>query len=223
MATTIGDSISRVRNVLKAVKEDPFLTDRFIYSIILKYGKTLLKRQDDLKQIMKYQSLFEVLPCVELIEIDKVEACCSGIKSKCRIMRTKEKIPPPLEGSYGPLIRNITSIDSSIEMISTYPSTYVSLSNSTNFKYNKSKYFWYVDGHLYFPNIDWDAVRIEALFDGDVSHLKADSEPCALIQDSFFRIPDFLFSEVEQFAIKEILTAGQIPPDGADDNQNIFR
>ena len=71
MATTIGDSISRVRNVLKAVKEDPFLTDRFIYSIILKYGKTLLKRQDDLKQIMKYQSLFEVLPCVELIEIDK--------------------------------------------------------------------------------------------------------------------------------------------------------
>jgi hypothetical protein len=223
MATTIGDSISRVRNVLKAVKEDPFLTDRFIYSIILKYGKTLLKRQDDLNQIMKYQSLFEVLPCVELIEIDKIEACCSGIKSKCRIMRTKEKIPPPLEGSYGPLIRNITSIDSSIEMISTYPSTYVSLSNSTNFKYNNSKYFWYVDGHLYFPNIDWDAVRIEALFDGDVSHLKADAEPCTLIQDTFFRIPDFLFSEVEQFAIKEILTAGQIPPDGADDNQNIFR
>jgi len=223
MATTIGDSISRVRNVLKAVKEDPFLTDRFIYSIILKYGKTLLKRQDDLKQIMKYQSLFEVLPCVELIEIDKIEACCSGIKSKCRIMRTKEKIPPPSEGSYGPLIRNVTSIDSSIEMISTYPSTYVSLSNSTNFKYNKSKYFWYLDGHLYFPNIDWDAVRIEALFDGDVSHLKADVEPCTLIQDTFFRIPDFLFSEVEQYAIKEILTAGQIPPDGADDNQNIFR
>jgi hypothetical protein len=223
MATTVGDSISRVRNVLKAVKEDPFLTDRFIYSIILKYGKTLLKRQDDLKQIMKYQSLFEVLPCVELIEIDKVEACCSGIKSKCRIMRTKEKIPPPLEGSYGPLIRNVTSIDSSIEMISTYPSTYVSLSNSTNFKYNKSKYFWYVDGHLYFPNIDWDAVRIEALFDGDVTHLKTDSDPCTLIQDTFFRIPDFLFSEVEQYAIKEILTSGQIPADGADDNQNIFR
>ncbi len=223
MATTIGDSISRVRNVLKAVKEDPFLTDRFIYSIILKYSKTLLKRQDDLKQIMKYQSLFEVLPCVELIEIDKVEACCSGIKSKCRIMRTKEKIPPPLEGSYGPLIRNVTSIDSSIEMISTYPSTYVSLSNSTNFKYNKSKYFWYIDGHLYFPNIDWDAVRIEALFDGDVTHLKTDADPCTLIQDTFFRIPDFLFSEVEQYAIKEILTSGQIPADGADDNQNIFR
>jgi len=33
----IGESISRVRNVLKAVKEDPFLTDRFIYSLIMKF------------------------------------------------------------------------------------------------------------------------------------------------------------------------------------------
>ena len=26
--TTIGEAVSRVRNTLKAVKEDPFLTDR---------------------------------------------------------------------------------------------------------------------------------------------------------------------------------------------------
>ena len=30
--TTIGEVISRVRNTLKAVKEDAFLTDRTIYS-----------------------------------------------------------------------------------------------------------------------------------------------------------------------------------------------
>ena len=30
--TTIGETISRVRNTLKAVKEDAFLTDRIIYS-----------------------------------------------------------------------------------------------------------------------------------------------------------------------------------------------
>jgi len=43
--TTVGEAISRVRNVLKAVKEDPFMTDRFIYSIILKHSKALLKRE----------------------------------------------------------------------------------------------------------------------------------------------------------------------------------
>lgn len=30
MATTIGETVSRIRNVVKAVKEDAFLTDRFI-------------------------------------------------------------------------------------------------------------------------------------------------------------------------------------------------
>ena len=44
--TTIGEAISRVRNTLKAVKEDPFLTDRTIYFAIIKYGQTLLKREN---------------------------------------------------------------------------------------------------------------------------------------------------------------------------------
>lgn len=43
--TTIGEAISRLRNTLKAVKEDPFLTDRNLYFSIIKYGKTLLKER----------------------------------------------------------------------------------------------------------------------------------------------------------------------------------
>jgi hypothetical protein len=37
--TTVGEAISRVRNTLKAVKEDPFLTDRTIYFSLIKYAK----------------------------------------------------------------------------------------------------------------------------------------------------------------------------------------
>ena len=74
--TTIGEAISRVRNTLKAVKEDPFLTDRTIYFSLLKYGKTLLKREDNQNRLMKMSSLFHVLPYVELIDIDKIEADC---------------------------------------------------------------------------------------------------------------------------------------------------
>lgn len=61
MATTIGDAVSRMRNVLKAVKEDPFLTDRFIYSVLSKYSKMLIRRQDNENKIMRFQSLFEPL------------------------------------------------------------------------------------------------------------------------------------------------------------------
>ncbi len=38
--TTIGDTISRVRNVVKGVKEDAFLTDRFIDEA-MEFGKLM--------------------------------------------------------------------------------------------------------------------------------------------------------------------------------------
>ena len=77
--TTIGEAISRVRNTLKAVKEDPFLTDRTIYFALTKYGQTLLKREDNQFRLMKISSIFKLLPYVELIDVDKVEAGCVGV------------------------------------------------------------------------------------------------------------------------------------------------
>jgi hypothetical protein len=60
--TSIGEAISRVRNTLKAVKEDPFLTDRVIYYSMIKYGQTLLKREDNQFRLMKISSIYSVLP-----------------------------------------------------------------------------------------------------------------------------------------------------------------
>ena len=111
--TTIGEAISRVRNTLKAVKEDAFLTDRNIYFSILKYGKTLLKREDNQYRLMKISSLFSVLPYLELIDVDKVDAGCVGVYSECYFKRTKDKIPQMFEGAFGPVIRTASSIDSS--------------------------------------------------------------------------------------------------------------
>jgi hypothetical protein len=223
--TTIADSISRVRNVLKSVKEDPFLTDRFIASVIMKYAKLLIKRQDDINKIMKFQSLFEVIPCLELIEVDKVEACCGGIKSNCIIKRTKDKLPTILESNFGPIIRSVTSIDGSTVLTRTQPTTYVSMEKTTNFRYNREKYYWYLEQYLYFPNIQWDAIKVEALWEGNMDIYKCDTPAgdCKIQQDNQLRIPEYLFAEVEQMTLKELLTLGQVPSDGPDDNQNILR
>lgn len=219
----IADTVSRVRNMVKGVKDDAFLTDRMIYSVILKYAKLLIKRQDNENKIMRFQTLFEVLPCVELIDVDKVAACCGGIRSKCIIKRTKDRLPAPMEGSYGPLFREISSIDGSQLMYKTYPGTYVAMSNSTNFKYNKALYYWYLDGYMYFPNIEWDAVRIEAIWDDPVHYLKCDEDTCLPRQEDPTHVPDYLFAEIEQMVLKEFGAMMSIPPDSKDDNQNILR
>jgi hypothetical protein len=219
--TTIGEAISRVRNTLKAVKEDAFLTDRTIYYSITKYGQTLLKREDNQFRLMKISSIFQVLPYVELIDVDKVEAGCLGIYSECYFKRSKDKLPTIFNGAMGPIIRTVSSIDGSIEMFRTDPGTWVSITKSTTFKYNKRPYFWYLNGYLYCPNIDWDAIRIEAIFEGQAETCTTDD--CLVQQDQPLPLPEYLFSEVEQFVVKELTMAMQVPTDGPDDGQNVLR
>jgi len=219
--TTIGEAISRVRNTLKAVKEDAFLTDRTIYYSLIKYAQTLIKREDNQFRLMKMSQIFKVMTYVELIDVDKVEAGCIGVYSECYFKRSKEKLPNILNGMFGPIIRTTSSIDGTIEMCRTDPGTWSSITKSTTFKYNKKQYFWYLNGYIYCPNIDWDAIRIEAMFDGPVD--TCDTDSCLLRQDDDFVLPEYLFSEVEQFVIKELTMTLSIPTDGPDDGQNTFR
>lgn len=220
----IEDSISRVRGELKAVKEDAFITDRFIYSEILKWAKLFMKRMDDENKLLKLASLFRTIPCIDLIEVDRIEACCVGITSDCIIMRTKEKIPQAMEASFGPILKTISSIDLSEEVYRTEPMKYTNMSKSTSFKFNKSKYYWYIDGYLYFPNIVWEAVRLEILPDEDISFFTCDKElECVPRQQQYSYIPDYLFPDIEKQVIAELTLALKIPADGADDKQSITR
>jgi hypothetical protein len=219
--TTIGEAISRVRNALKAVKEDPFLTDRQIYYVLTKYAKTLIKREDNQFRLMKMSSIFKVLPYLELIDVDKVEAGCIGVYSGCYFKRSKDKLPTILDGMFGPIIRTVSSIDGGIEMFRTDPGTWVSITKSTTFKYNKRPYFWYLNGYIYVPNVDWEAIRLEAIFENDVP--TCDTDQCELIQNQTMSIPEYLFSEIEQFALKELTMIAQLPVDPTDDGQNILR
>jgi hypothetical protein len=219
--TTIGEAISRVRNTLKAVKEDPFLTDRQIYFALSKYGKTLIKREDNQFRLMKMSQLFHAIPYVELIDVDKVEAGCIGVYSGCYFKRSKEKLPSILDGMFGPIIRTVSSIDGTIELFRTDPGTWASITKSTTYKYNKRIYFWFLDGYLYVPNVDWDAIRVEAMFENDVP--LCDEEMCTPMQDQPLNIPEYLYSEVEQFVLQEFTMTVQVPADPTDDSQNVLR
>lgn len=221
--TTIGESVSRVRNLVKAVKEDAFLTDRFIYSLIIKYANLFMRKLDNENKIMRIQSLFEKIPCVELVEVSTIDACCMGIKTNCTIMRTKDPLPEPMEGSEGPLIRSVTSLDGSISMTNTNPSTYVYMTGQPTFKYNKAKYYWYLEGHLYFPNVIWEGVRVDGIFTESTKAFHCDADQCALRQNDRLSVPEFIFAEVEQQVLKELGFMIQTPTETADDKQSPLR
>jgi hypothetical protein len=226
MATTIGYTVSRVRNSIKSVKEDAFVTDRYIWSVINKYAKLFIKRQDNQNKLLRFKSFWKTLPCVELVEVDKIEACCH-VESGCTIMRTKDKLPTPFEGPAGPLFRTVSSLDVSQEVYATEPGTYTSMAKTTTFKYNKTKYYWWLNGYMYFPNVEWDGIRIEGVWEDDINQFACDGKDaegtCTVKQEQATNIPDDLFAEIEQQVLAEILPQTQLPPDQGDDKQNIFR
>lgn len=215
MSETIGKSVSRVRNSIKSVKQDAFVTDRYLYSLILKYGKAYIKQQDTIKKLLRLTSLFRTVPCMDLTEVNKVEACCGNIKSDCLIKRTKDKIPGIMEADFGPIFRTVSSIDGSIELFPTTPSTYVSMTKMSSWKYNKRKYYWFLNEYIYVPEVPWEAIMLDGIFEDDITSMTCrDGETdCIPMQEQLAPIPDFLFAVIEKDVLAELGMMIQIPVD----------
>jgi hypothetical protein len=90
--STIAEVVSRIRGQVKAEVQDAFVTDRYIYSLIEKFAQILMRRQDYANKLMKFNAVWKNLSYVELIEVDKVEAGCSGMSSGCIIKRSKHRL-----------------------------------------------------------------------------------------------------------------------------------
>lgn len=225
---TISESISRIRNSMKLVNDDAFITDRYIYSLVMKYGKALIYRENKQQNIYKNSSLFRVIPCLKLKEVDRIESCCIDINTGCKLMRSVEQLPKITSIDNGEVISSVTSIDDSKKLHSIKPELYYQMKKSSSFKYNTNKYYWIVDGYLYVPDVTWEAVKVTAMFDDDVDYLNCSKTNngktyCKYYQDMEITIPEYLLAEAEQMALNEILTGAKIQPDIQDDNQHIMR
>jgi len=222
--TTIGEAISRIRGQIKAKSEDAFMTDRYIYSLIKKYAQLFMRRQDNANKLMKFNSVWQELKYVELIEVDRVEASCVGLSSGCIIKRSKHRLPTFMQGYWGPLIRTVSSIDGGIEVQPTQPGTYTSMSKTTTFKYNNTKYYWFLDGYIYLPNVKWDAVKLEGVFEEDISKWTCDTDDdCVPRYLQNLYIPEFLFSEIEGQIFNTAINTIKIPTEDGDNKLNANR
>jgi len=220
----IGEIVSRIRNTFKGSKQDAFLTSRYIYSIVKKHAAWIIRRQDSSNKIMKMNSVFQVLHKVELEEIDKVQANCSFLTSGHTIRRNVLILPTMMTGYWGPLVRSITSIDGVTQIIPITRGTYEKMIKQSTFKYNTNKYYWWEDGYFYFPNIEWELVRVDAAFNEDITNFNDDStDDCLSKLDIASNIPDYLLGEIETQVRNEMSPLVSIPSDTQEDKRNILR
>ncbi len=222
--TRIGDVTSRIRTSVKAVRQDSFMTDQYIYSLFLKYAATVVKRADERGRLLPFASIFETLDYVKLVECDWIEAGCSGVQSYKTFRKTASAMPMFTEGAKGPIVRSITSLDGSVPFQLINLDEYILTSRQPNFRYNTTKYCWYLNDLIYFPNVDYSAIRIEGMFQEDISQFKCCYDTkCKPRQEQSLNIPDHMLAEIESAILKELNGEMAIPSDSQHDALNINR
>lgn len=197
----------------------------------MKYVPALMKREDGKNKIMNFSEIFQTIHYVELEEVDKILSKCVSFNSNVTIKRTEYKLPNIMTGYNLPLIREVRSIsgpvtqpndEGDIKLISSR--RYGQLIKSKTYKYDKKKYCWYDDGYLWFPDLEWDAVQIEAIFLEDIDYLNEEScGYCTPRQEQLFPVPEYLFPEIEKFVWDDLTLSLKIPQDPVDDKININR
>ena len=98
------------------------------------------------------------------------------------------------------------------------------MTKTTSFKYNTKQYFWFLNNYLYFPDLLWDAVKLEGIFDDDISGwLCGEKEKCVPRYEQAINIPEALFAEIEQQVLQVMMNTLQIPAEDSDNKQNVNR
>lgn len=162
MLKTKGDFVSEVRNHLKALNKDDYISARFILSTGMTFVQYLINNRP-LWKVMRDLNAFTFVPCVELKRVKSHKCDIAEFRTCDKIMRTKTKIPEILNASGGFIIESITNMDNSEE--------YHPLRSPKDFKNSKKrqfgnslKYYYFSNGYLYILNSTTELVNINALF-----------------------------------------------------------
>lgn len=172
---------------------------------------------------MKLRYLFQTLKCTDLIPAPTIHECC-GVKSQYTIYRTREKLPDLVNSLIGPVFGRVTSIDGSEEIFEITPGEWNRKVLDSNFKYNKTKYYYYSEGFLYFPNLEWKKILIEGFFDDDIEKINClcgeTKQHCISKLDEQFRIPRHMLALVVENVNKEIANLYDKIPNDNEENKN---
>jgi hypothetical protein len=159
----IGSIIQRVQSLYSkgAQSSDSRLMSRQIYNKMLSTRSLLIFNKINKRQFMSKWN-YNILPCVELIEVTGNECPCIPAPG-CRILRSKHKLPKPLNSINGYILDSVMSINGAIIF---HEVTYIQKNWRTADKYTSAKPDYFIkDDYLYITSTrKLKAVTVIGLF-----------------------------------------------------------
>lgn len=211
----IGHLISQLMNQAKLTNADARLTRKFVWSIIDKHARWLIKRESSKLRIMKLDYLFQRMRCVPVIEMSTIDEDC-GIKTKCKIWRTRDKIPDLYTDEDGIIIKAVYSVDGSEEYTPIKLQELMRKLENPHSRYDKSRYYYFYNGYLYFPNQPIHMVEIKGYFQDEiVNECRPDEhhKRCWSHMQKKLRVPEYVLGELMDHALNDLINTKKIPTD----------
>jgi len=221
MSLSIGEAIQNIQSIYSKgiASKDSRLTNRHIYSSLIKARSTIIRQMTNKKQ--KVNSwIYQVLPCVELIEAPIHECPCIPTNG-CNILRTKYRLPTPIAGLDKELIQSVTTLDGAIRVDDT---DFEMVKYDMGKKYTFGKSGWYERNRYGYitHKSKLKGITINGLFDDAIevfnfpSICPINGNGCIDYNDIEFPIDRSMLTAVVQLASEElIIEFGQMKQDRA--------
>lgn len=225
MEKTLRSLVSTVRSSHKLLSTDNLLNDRSIAAEIKVATYLLIKRETNLRKLWATDTLFDTIPCLEMIEVP-ISECCDYV-DECMIARSKYKLPRISEGNYQYLIQGVYSINAlggkGKKLKEVTINRYTNLLKLPIVK--KEEYYMIVNGYLYVTNPLVKMIRMSAFFEEDIpseilfsdcacGNEQNTDELCKNPLDRKFGLPGYLEKQILDLTSQRLLsTYFKLPAD----------
>ena len=201
-------------------REDDFISDEYIYTIGISISKLLIKRETESRKLFKITSLFQTLPCVEMIPAPESE-CGPGINCS-NLQRSKKRIPKTYLTNFGSLIQ-VFNVLRNVDYKEVTPTQYKNI-KLQKYKSKDTKYFWIDDDYLYIPDSEVEFVIVSMLSPSgsDVEEFNTEKASCSGFLDSEFPAPPYMISTILAETLSHVFNRKRVPSD-EDPNLNLLK
>jgi hypothetical protein len=187
--------VSDVVSSLRAENVDDRIPTRLVLSTLKDKVRMFIKQDADSRRLFRISEIWGRLKCIDMKEIDFRE-CGFDIPQCNLMMRSCHKLPEVFQTAYGNILK-IFTIDGRKALVSTTLDFYKDIL-LREFTDPNVKYFFLLDGYLYLPDCEVDAVMGYGLFKNPEEVAKFNGETCVFPLDLPFPCPDYLLDPVKK-------------------------
>jgi hypothetical protein len=207
--------IESLRKKLQEAGSDSTFSNQFLYNSLMEQAQWLIRRETMSGKIYTNNSFFQTLGCQEVVEQGATDCCCP-VKTHCKVYRLKDPLPELWLDDKGPVIRMVTSVDGTTEFVMTTPGTWQNKRHDPYQKMIDTKYVFFHDNYLWFPEHNPHRVNIDGFYTHDISDKSLCREKkgdCIRFLDTSFQVPEWLHAEMLAKTIQLLTMSKQIPED----------